>query len=180
MPRDALTAKGLLLASIQDPNPVIFLEPKILYRTSNMDVPEGHFTIPLGQADVVNPGDDITLITYGTLVAPSVELAKDMKVNDGISVEVIDLQTINPFDIETITKSVQKTGKCIITHEAPYTSGFGAELSATLQEECFPYLEAPITRVTGADTPFPLAHEPFYLPNKYKLADAIKVLHDYE
>lgn len=159
IPRDCVQAKGLLLASIRDKNPVIFLEPKALYRGAEDEVPVGDYTLELHRAEVVEPGKDITMVAWGAQFKVAQKAAAWARDN-GISVELIDLQTIYPYDLETLVKSVKKTGRCIITHEAPVTCGFGAELTAKLQETVFSSLEAPITRVCGYDTPFPLSHEP--------------------
>ncbi len=159
IPRDCVQAKGLLLASIRDPNPVIFLEPKALYRNAEDQVPVGDYTLDLHKAEVVREGTDLTMIAWGAQVKVAEKAAKWAEEN-GISVELIDLQTIYPYDLDTLVRSVKKTGRCIITHEAPVTGGFGSELSAKLQESAFSSLEAPILRVCGYDTPFPLSHEP--------------------
>eukprot|EP00698_Gefionella_okellyi_P005663 TRINITY_DN15132_c0_g1_i1.p1 TRINITY_DN15132_c0_g1~~TRINITY_DN15132_c0_g1_i1.p1 ORF type:complete len:368 (-),score=41.38 TRINITY_DN15132_c0_g1_i1:76-1041(-) len=173
MPRGPVQAKGLLLASINDPNPVIFLEPKRLYRASSAEVPIGHYELPLGQADIVTTGKDVTLVGWGAQVSVLSEAVK-MAAEDGVDCELIDLQTIQPWDYETVCKSVQKTGRLIVSHEAPVTCGFGAEIAATVQERCFLHLEAPVKRVCGYDTPFPLVHEPFYVPSALKVYEAIK------
>ncbi|KAF4723285.1 hypothetical protein FOZ63_028555, partial [Perkinsus olseni] len=173
MPRSALQAKGLLLACIRDRNPCIFFEPKALYRASSDEVPVGDFEIPLGEADIVREGSDVTIIAWGNQVHKCMDAA-DMVTKEGISTEVVDLQTILPWDREAVVKSVKKTGRCIIAHEAPMTNGFGAELAAKVQADCFLSLLAPVNRVTGFDTPFPLAWEEFYVPNKHRVADAIR------
>eukprot|EP00871_Galdieria_phlegrea_P001346 jgi/Galph1/2211/GphlegSOOS_G877.1 len=178
MPRDPLRAKGLLLASIRDRNPVIFLEPKILYRSSFAQVPLEDYQLPLGQAEVVQEGNDITLIGWGGQVHILCQAAEQMKALN-VSCEVIDMMTLLPYDMETITNSVKKTGRVIISHEAPVTSGLGAELAALIQERCFLYLEAPVTRVCGYDTPFPLANEKYYLPTPEKCVDAIQQVIQY-
>ncbi|RHY31365.1 hypothetical protein DYB32_007933 [Aphanomyces invadans] len=154
IPRNPVQAKGLLLASIRDPNPVVFFEPKALYRASVAEVPVGDFTIPLGQADIVRSGTDVTLVGWGAQMRTC-----DMAEEAGVSCELIDLQTILPWDVDTIEQSVRKTGRLIVSHEAPRTGGFAGEIASTIQERCFLSLEAPIMRVTGYDTPFPLAHE---------------------
>jgi len=171
-PRDAYTAKGLLLACIRDRNPCLFFEPKILYRSSICEVPVGDFELPLGKADVLRQGSDVTCVAWGSQVHTMLK-ACDRAEADGISVEAIDLATIAPWDIHTIRDSVKKTGRLVVTHEAPLTAGFGAEIAASIQEHCFEYLEAPIARITGADTPFPLAFEKIYLPDELKVYDAI-------
>lgn len=173
VPRNPEQAKGLLLASIHDDNPVIFFEPKRLYRASVGEVPEEFYEIALGQAEVVQSGSDITLLAWGAqmeIISAAAEKAKA----DGISCEVIDLRTILPWDVETIVRSVQKTGRLIVSHEAPLTNGFGAEIVATVQELAFLSLEAPILRVCGMDVPYPLAHETEYIPDALKVYEAIK------
>jgi 2-oxoisovalerate dehydrogenase E1 component beta subunit len=174
MCRSPRQAKGLLLACIRDPNPCIFFEPKALYRTAVEDVPEGDFTLPLGVAEVVEEGLDITLVGWGAHVLVLQKAAAMVREQSGVSAEVIDLSTILPWDAATVVASVKKTGRCIVSHEAPLTSGFGAEVVATLQEQAFLHLEAPVLRVTGLDTPFPLAHEKLYVPDKLKVVEAIK------
>ncbi|KHJ87139.1 Transketolase protein [Oesophagostomum dentatum] len=174
IPRGPVQAKGLLLSCIRDPNPCIFFEPKILYRLAAEDVPTGDYTLPLSKADVVREGKDVTLVTWGTQVHVALEAAQMAQEQLGKSVEVIDLETIMPWDEETVVKSVEKTGRLIISHEAPVSSGFGAEIAASIQRRCFLYLEAPIERVCGFDTPFPHVFEPFYLPTKWRLLDTIK------
>eukprot|EP00741_Cyanophora_paradoxa_P021986 tig00021432_g21223.t1 len=173
IPRGPLQAKGLLVAAARDPNPVLFFEPKILYRQATAEVPEGDFELPLGKAEVVRSGKDITAIAWGAQVHVLLRAAA-MAEREGISVEVIDLQTLQPWDAPTVVASVKKTGRALVTHEAPLTSGFGAELAATIQEKCFTHLEAPVARVCGYDTPFPLVFEMLYLPDDLKLLDAIK------
>lgn len=173
IPRGAYQAKGLLLSSIRDPNPVLFFEPKALYRAQVGQVPLGDYEIPLSQAEVVKEGTDVTLVGYGNSVAWMLKAAERAEQDHGIKAEVIDLQTILPWDVETVEKSVTKTARLIVTHEAPKTVGMGAEIAATIMERCFFKLEAPIKRVCGYDTPFPLVYEKLYLPNEHKLYDAI-------
>ena len=173
IPRNPYQAKGLLLASIRDDNPVLFMEPKRLYRASVGDVPEEDYELPLGKAEVVKKGDHITLLAWGAQVEV-IEKAAEMAEKDGISCEVIDLRSILPWDAETVSESVKKTGRLLINHEAPQTGGFASEISATVQERCFLYLESPITRVCGLDTPYPLAHEKEYMPDHLKTYEAIK------
>ncbi|KJH51798.1 Transketolase, pyridine binding domain protein [Dictyocaulus viviparus] len=179
VPRGPLQAKGLLLSCIRDPNPCIFFEPKILYRLAVEDVPTGDYTIPLSQADIVIEGSDVTVVSWGTQVHVAVEAAEMAKEELGASVEVIDLSTINPWDEETVFKLSMHlisfaNRRLIVTHEAPITSGFGAEIAASVQRHCFLHLESPIERICGFDTPFPHVFEPFYLPTKWRLFDAIK------
>ena len=173
VPRNPYQAKGLLLASIRDPNPVLFFEPKRLYRASTGEVPEEDYELPLGQAEVVKEGEDVTLVAWGAQM-DYLEKAAEMAEKEGISCEVIDLRSILPWDVETVAESVFKTGRLIVSHEAPQTNGFGAEIAATIQERCFLYLESPIMRVTGLDTPFPLALEKEYMPDHLKIFEAIK------
>jgi len=178
VPRNPYQAKGLLLASIADNNPVLFLEPKKLYRASVAEVPDKPYQLHLGKAELVREGTDITLVAWGAQVQV-IEEAADLAAEQGISCEVIDLCTLLPWDKTTLAASVKKTGRLIINHEAPKTSGFGAELAASLQETCFLYLESPILRVTGWDTPFPLALEKEYFPNALRTLDAIRSSMDF-
>ena len=172
VPRNPEQAKGLLLAAIRDPNPVIFFEPKRIYRASVGEVPDEDYQLSLGKADVVREGKDITLVAWGAQME-AIEKAADLAKKDGISCELIDLRTLLPWDRDTLAESVKKTGRLIINHEAPKTSGFGAEIAAAIQEACFLHLESPILRVTGLDTPFPLALEKEYLPDHLKTYEAI-------
>jgi 2-oxoisovalerate dehydrogenase E1 component beta subunit len=173
VPRNAHQAKGLLLASIRDKNPVVFFEPKRLYRASVGEVPEGDYELPLGKAEVVKEGKDITLLAWGAQME-IVEKAAEMAEKEGISCEIIDLRTLSPWDVDTVAESVKKTGRLLINHEAPLTGGFAGEIAATIQEECFLYLESPIARVCGLDTPYPLIHEKEYMPDALKTFEAIK------
>ena len=173
IPRDPYQAKGLLLASIRDKNPVLFMEPKRLYRASVAEVPEDDYELPLGKADLVQEGSDITLLGWGAQVE-ILQKAASMALDDGVSCEIIDLRSILPWDVDTVMQSVMKTGRLLINHEAPLTGGFASEITATIQEKCFLYLEAPITRVCGLDTPYPLAHEAEYMPDETKTYEAIK------
>ncbi|XP_022198294.1 2-oxoisovalerate dehydrogenase subunit beta, mitochondrial isoform X1 [Nilaparvata lugens] len=179
IPSSPVKAKGLLLSCIKDGDPCIFLEPKVLYRSITEEVPEEPFELPLGKADIIRKGDAVTLIGWGTQVHVLIETADLARQQLGINCEVIDLISILPWDFEAVCNSVKKTGRVIIAHEAPLTSGFGAEMAATIQEECFLYLEAPVQRVTGFDTPFPHVFEPFYLPNKWRCFHAIKDIMKY-
>ncbi|ARD45239.1 transketolase C-terminal domain-containing protein [Colwellia sp. PAMC 21821] len=173
VPRNPYQAKGLLLASIRDDNPVIFFEPKRLYRASVGEVPEEDYELPLGKAEVVQSGSDITLLAWGAQVE-IVEKAAALAAADGISCEIIDLRTILPWDIETVANSVTKTGRFVVSQEAPLTAGFASEIAATIQQECFLHLEAPIARVCGMDTPYPLALEKEYAADHLKIYEAIK------
>lgn len=174
IPRSPAKAKGLLLSCIRDKNPCIFFEPKILYRSAVEQVPTKDYMLPLGKADIMLEGSDVTLIGWGTQVHVLREVADLAQEKLGVSCEVIDLVSILPWDKETVFKSVGKTGRCIVSHEAPYTGGFGAEIAASIQEECFLNLEAPVQRICGHDTPFPHIFEPFYLPDKWRCLEAIK------
>ena len=178
VPRNPYQAKGLLLASIRDDNPVIFFEPKRLYRASVGEVPEEDYELPLGKADVVQKGSDITLLAWGAQVEIA-EKAAALAASDGISCEIIDLRTILPWDIETVANSVTKTGRFVVSQEAPLTAGFASEIAATIQQECFLHLEAPIARVCGMDTPYPLALEKEYAADHLKIFEAIKTTMTY-
>jgi 2-oxoisovalerate dehydrogenase E1 component beta subunit len=173
VPRNPYQAKGLLLASIRDDNPVIFFEPKRLYRASVGEVPTEDYELPLGKADVMQKGSDITLLAWGAQVE-IVEKAAALAAADGISCEIIDLRTILPWDIETVANSVTKTGRFVVSQEAPLTAGFASEIAATIQQECFLHLESPIARVCGMDTPYPLALEKEYAADHLKIYEAIK------
>ncbi|MDW8041621.1 MAG: alpha-ketoacid dehydrogenase subunit beta [Nitrososphaerota archaeon] len=173
VPSTPSDAKGLLLSSIRDDDPVIFFEPKRLYHSMKEEVPEGEYVVPLGKARLVREGDDVTIVTYGATVYDSLEAA-ERAAKEGVSVEVLDLRTIIPYDWEAISRSVKKTGRIIIVHEAQKTSGFGAEIAATIAEKEIYSLEAPIIRVTGYDTPFPLVHEHLYLPTADRILGAIR------
>ncbi|MEZ9595476.1 alpha-ketoacid dehydrogenase subunit beta [Shewanella sp. 10N.261.52.F9] len=172
VPRNPEQAKGLLIASIRDKNPVIFFEPKRLYRASVGEVPEGNHVIELGKAEVIKQGSDITLLGWGAQME-ILENAADMAAKKGVSCEIIDLRTLSPWDVDTVAESVKKTGRLLINHEAPLTGGFAGEIAATIQEECFLYLESPIARVCGLDTPYPLIHEKEYMPDALKTFEAI-------
>ena len=186
IPSNPYDAKGLLIAAIDDPDPVVIFEPKRIYNGPfdgwhdrpvkpwtghpKADVPEGLYTVPLGQAEVVREGAEVTVLAYGTMVHVALAAAE----HAGCDAEVIDLRTLVPVDIAAIERSVKKTGRCVIVHEATRTSGFGAELSALVQERCFHHLEAPILRVTGWDTPYPHAFEWDYFPGPERVAEALK------
>lgn len=173
VPRNPYQAKGLLLSAIRDPNPVLFLEPKRIYRASVGEVPEGDYELPLEKAEVVQEGEDVTVLAWGAQMEQVLK-AVELAAAEGIRCEVIDLRSLLPWDEETVTQSVLKTGRLVINHEAPKTSGFGSEIAATIQHNCFLHLESPILRVTGLDTPFPLVHEAEYLPDHLKTFEAIK------
>ena len=172
MPSTPSEAKGLLLASIEEPDPVIFLEPKLLYRTSVEPVSADYYTLPLGKGRIVRAGKDATIVTYGSQVNVALKAAKLLQDQHGIDVEVIDLRTVVPWDEPLVQASVEKTGRVVVTHEAPETCGFGAAVVATIARNCFYHLEAPPLRICGLDTPFPL-HERVYLPNELKIVDGV-------
>ncbi|KII89191.1 hypothetical protein PLICRDRAFT_91613 [Plicaturopsis crispa FD-325 SS-3] len=185
LPRSPIQAKGLLLASIRDPNPVIFMEPKILYRSAVEQVPVDDFELPLGRAETLVPGSDLTVLTWGTpvfhcetalhmLAYPPASLEPHVPASlRSAKVELIDLRTILPWDVHTITESVKRTGRLVIVHEAGKTAGVGAEISAEVQKRCFLKMDAPIKRVTGWDTPVPLQYEKFYIPDAVRILDAM-------
>lgn len=179
VPSNPYDAKGLLISSIRSHDPVIFMEPKRVYRASRGEVPEDDYTIELGKARVVRKGTDITILTYGSLVHTAVETAEKVQDEENITIEVIDLRTLMPYDIDTILASVKKTGRAIIVHEAPRTCGFGAELSATISEKALLHLHAPVLRVTGFDTPFPYSLENDYLPGEVRIRQAIRETLDF-
>jgi pyruvate/2-oxoglutarate/acetoin dehydrogenase E1 component len=173
MPSTPYDAKGLLLAAINDPDPVVYFEPKRVYRSFKEEVPEGHYTIEIGKAKVVNEGDDLTVVTWGAPVFQC--LAAMDELPDDISIELIDLRSIYPWDVDTVVESVRKTGRCVIVHEAPMTAGFGAEVSSRIQEECFLHLHAPVQRVTGFDTIMPYYKlELNYLPEAPRIKKGIE------
>jgi pyruvate dehydrogenase E1 component beta subunit len=169
-PRDA---KGLLTAAIRDPDPVLFLEPKRVYRAAKGEVPEGDFVLPLGQAAVTRAGTQVTLIAWGAMWHEADRAAREAEA-EGLDVEVLDLRSLQPLDLDAIVASVTKTGRAVVVHEAPLTCGFGAELVALVQERCFLSLEAPVVRVTGFDTPFPYTLENEYLPRAPRILKALR------
>ncbi|MEA3136692.1 MAG: 2-oxoisovalerate dehydrogenase component beta subunit [Thermoplasmata archaeon] len=173
IPSTPYDAKGLLHASIASNDPVIFMEPKKIYRAAKGEVPEEFYTVPIGKAKVVREGTDVTLVSYGAML-PLCEAAAVGAEKAGVSCEVIDLRTINPWDRKTVIDSVKKTGRAVIVNEAPLTGGFASEVSATIAENCIEYLEAPVKRVTGYDTPFPYTLENLYMPNGNKVLHAIE------
>ncbi|HEX3482514.1 MAG TPA: alpha-ketoacid dehydrogenase subunit beta [Kofleriaceae bacterium] len=172
-PSNPYDAKGLLLAAMRQNDPVLFMEPKRIYRASRGDVPEGEYTVELGKAAIVRPGTQVTVVAWSGMVEIA-EKAAALAEQAGISVEVIDLRTLLPFDVDALIASTQNTGRVVIVHEAPRTCGFGAELIASIQERAMAYLEAPILRVTGFDTPFPYSLEHEYLPNPDRVMSAIR------
>ncbi|MEM9494225.1 MAG: alpha-ketoacid dehydrogenase subunit beta, partial [Myxococcota bacterium] len=172
-PSNPYDAKGLLLACLRQNDPVIFMEPKRIYRAARGDVPADDYTVELGQASVVRAGEHCTVIAYGRMTSIAEEAA-DQAEDAGISCEVIDLRTLMPFDIDTLLASVRKTGRAVVVHEAPRTCGFGAELVAAICERAMEYLEAPIQRVTGLDTPFPYTLEHEYMPDANRVLAAVR------
>lgn len=172
-PSTPYEAKGLLTAAIRGNDPVLFLEPKRVYRAIKEEVPDKEYEIPIGVAHVEKPGEHVTLIGWSAQHHQNLQAADEL-LQEGISVEVINLRSLCPLDIQTISQSVQKTGRCVIAHEAPKTQGFGAELSAQIMERCFLHLQAPIKRCCGLDTPFPHTLEKLYLPEAHKIKVAIK------
>jgi 2-oxoisovalerate dehydrogenase E1 component beta subunit len=171
-PSNPYDAKGLLLQAIADEDPVLFFEPKRVYRAAKMDVPDEPYTLPLGEARVLRRGQEVTCVAWGAMVYEALAAAAEVE-KLGVDVEVIDLRTLWPLDIECIVTSVQKTGRLVIVHEAPRTCGFGSELVSLVTERAFLHLEAPPLRVTGYDTPFPLTHEREYLPLAHRIAPAL-------
>ena len=179
IPSNPYDAKGLLLTCLRQDDPVLFLEPKALYRKSKGDVPEIDYTVPLGQAALRREGSEITLVCWGAMVPLCVEAAERAE-DDGISCEVLDLRTLVPLDDEALLASVKKTGRMIVVHEAQRTSGFGGELAAIVAEKALEYLEAPIKRVTGFDTPFPYTLEDVYMPDVERILRAVLETSRYE
>ena len=186
IPSNPYDAKGLLISAIESDDPVVFFEPKRIYngpfdgdpekpavpwtKHPKGEVPERYYTVPLETAEIVQSGEELTIVTYGTLVHVAQAAAR----LTGVDAEVVDVRTISPLDADTITESVSKTGRCLVAHEATRFSGYGAELTATIQEECFYHLEAPIERVAGWDTPYPHAFEWQYFPGQKRIAAAIR------
>ena len=171
-PSNPHDAKGLLLASIRDPDPVLFFEPKRIYRAAKGDVSESDYIVPLSQAAVVREGSQVTVIAWGAMLYEALEAA-NQAATQGIDCEVLDLRTLWPVDVDTIVASVKKTGRVVVVHEAPRTCGFGSEIIALINEKAFLHLEAPPVRVTGFDTPFPYTLEMDYLPLAHRILPAI-------
>ncbi len=186
IPSNPYDAKGLLISAIEDNDPVIFFEPKRIYngpfdgrfdqpvtpwaKHPSAEVPEGHYTVPIGKAAVRREGEAVTILCYGTMVHVVLAVVEQQ----GVDADVIDLRTIVPVDIDAIEASVKKTGRCLIVHEATRTGGFGAELAALVQERCFYHLEAPVQRATGFDTPYPHSLEWAYFPGPIRIGTALK------
>jgi 2-oxoisovalerate dehydrogenase E1 component beta subunit len=171
-PSNPADAKGLLLASIRDPDPVLFFEPKRIYRAAKGDVPEGDYTVPIGKAQVVRQGKHATIVVWGAMLYEALDAANKAAA-EGVECEVIDLRTLWPLDIDTVITSVKKTGRVIVVHEAPKSCGFGAEIVALVNEKAFLHLEAPPLRITGFDTPFPYTLENEYLPLSHRILPGI-------
>jgi 2-oxoisovalerate dehydrogenase E1 component beta subunit len=171
-PSNPADAKGLLLASIRDPDPVMFFEPKRVYRAAKGDVPDGDYTVPLGKAKVVRSGKSVTVVTWGAMLYECLDAATQAAAR-GVDAEVVDLRTLWPLDIDTVIESVNKTGRVVVVHEAPKSCGLGAEIVALVNEKAFLHLEAPPVRVTGFDTPFPYTLENEYLPLSHRVLPAL-------
>jgi 2-oxoisovalerate dehydrogenase E1 component beta subunit len=172
-PSNPKDAKGLLLASIRDPDPVLFFEPKRVYRAAKGEVPEGDYMVPIGKAALVREGKHVTIVTWGAMLYEALAAA-DEAAKKGIECDILDLRTLWPFDIDAIVESVKKTGRIVVVHEAPKTCGLGGEIIALINEKCFLHLEAPPMRVTGFDTPFPYTLEMEYLPLAHRILPAIQ------
>lgn len=178
VPSTPYDAKGLLIAAIRDPDPVIFYEPMRIYRAIKQDIPDEEYVVPIGKANILQQGTDLTLISWGACMKQSLDIIK--KLEGKYSIEAIDLRTISPCDWETVIASVQKTGRCVIVHEAAKTCGFGAEISATINEKALFSLQAPVVRVTSPDVPYPLAKlENDYLPSEKTIMQAIEQVMQY-
>ena len=178
IPSTPYDAKGLLISSIRDPDPVLFLEPKALYRSIKEEVPEGEYTVPLSTLRTVREGRDVTVFCYGAMV-PVATKAAEQAAEKGIDCLVIDLRTLSPLDEEGVLEAAKQTGRVVVVHEAPRFCGFGGEISALCAEHIIEYMEAPIARVTGFDTPFPNTLEHHYLPDSRRVLDAIEHVHGF-
>ena len=175
IPSSPRNARALLAASIREDDPIVFYEPKAVYRAFREEVPDEPELMEIGKADIVRAGNDLTLISYGAMMRPCKEAVEDLAEDHNINVELIDLLTISPMDTETLTRSVQKTGRCVIVHEGHRTCGIASEIIARLNESAFEYLEAPIKRITGFDIPFPYFQvEEHFLPESEEIVNAIK------
>jgi len=171
-------AKGLLIAAIQDPDPVLFMEPKALYRSVKGEVPEGHYTVDLSTLRTVQEGDDVTVFCYGAMVPVAMKAAVKAQ-EQGIGVHVVDLRTLLPLDEEGVLEAAKRTGRVVVVHEAPRFCGYGSEISALIAENVIEYMEAPVKRVTGFDTPFPNTLEHHYMPDERRVLDAIEQVHNF-
>jgi pyruvate dehydrogenase E1 component beta subunit len=175
-PSNPYDAKGLLLAAMRQEDPILFFEPKRIYRAARGDVPEGDYTLELGKANVAREGRNVTVVAWGAMFHEALTAVEEASAQ-GIDCELIDLRTLWPLDVECVVESARKTGRVVIVHEAPRTCGLGAEISALVQERCFVFLEAPVKRVTGWDTPFPYTLENEYLPRSPRILQAIEEVH---
>jgi pyruvate dehydrogenase E1 component beta subunit len=175
IPSTPYDTKGLLISAIRDPDPVIFLEPKLIYRAFRGDVPEGEYTVPIGEAEVRREGTDVSVFVYGAMTPRTLDAAETLAEEEGVDAEVVDLRTVSPLDREAIVDSFTKTGRAVVVHEAPRSGGLAGEITATIQEEALYYQEAPVVRVTGYDVPYPLyALEDYYLPSVARIEDGIR------
>jgi len=179
IPSNPYDTKGLLIAAMRDNDPVLFFEPKRIYRAFKDDIPEDDYTVPIGKANIVKEGNDVTLISYGATMVPAKEAAA-LAVEENIDVELIDVRTLAPLDSGAILDSAKKTGRVVIAHEAPKTLGMGAEISAMISEKAVEYLQAPILRVAGLDAPVPYSLESTYLPNARRILASIKKVASYK
>ena len=173
VPSDPYEAKGLLTTAMRGQDPVLFMEPKRIYRSVKVEVPEEDYAIPFGVAKIAKAGKDLTLIGWGAQHHQNMQAAKELEEEQGLSIEVLDLRSLAPLDMDCIANSVRKTGRCVVSHEAPKTQGFGGEIAALIMESCFLNLEAPVKRCCGLDTPFPHSLEHEYLPDSYRVKSAV-------
>ncbi|WP_435123730.1 alpha-ketoacid dehydrogenase subunit beta [Halobaculum sp. D14] len=174
IPSTPYDTKGLLISAMRDPDPVVFLEPKLIYRAFRGDVPEADYEVPIGEAAVRREGSDVSVFCYGAMTRPALDAAAELEA-DGVDAEVVDLRTVSPLDRDAIVESFKKTGRACVVHEAPKTGGLAGEITAILQEEALLYQEAPVQRVTGYDVPYPLyAMEDYYMPNATRVAEGIR------
>ena len=178
IPATPYDTKGLLTSALRDSDPVMFLEPKKIYRTVRGEVPDEDYTVPIGKANIAREGGDVTVFAYGAMLHVAMEAA-ELASAKGINVEVVDIRTLLPFDIETIVSSVKKTGRVVIVHEACKTCGFGAEIAAQIAERALLHLKAPIIRIAGFDVPFPYVLEDEYMPNSSRVLTAIEKVHNF-
>jgi 2-oxoisovalerate dehydrogenase E1 component beta subunit len=178
VPSNPHDAKGLLISAIRDPDPVLFFEPKRVYRAAKGEVPAGEYAVPIGKAAVTRQGRQVTVVAWGAMWHEADRAAREAEA-EGIDCEVLDLRSLQPLDLDAVVASVSKTGRAVVVHEAPRTCGFGAEIVALVQERCFLHLEAPIARVTGFDTPFPYSLEMEYLPRAPRILKAIREVVSY-
>jgi len=180
IPSNAYDAKGLLSSALLEPDPIIFMEPKKIYDSPKMEVPEEEYLIPIGKARIAREGTDITIVSYGAMMVPTLQAAESLQAELSISAEVVDLRTISPADFPAVLASVRKTGRLVVVHEAPRNVGVGAEIAATVADKALDSLKAPVKRVTGFDTEVPLARlEDYYVPNKERITKAAMELVNY-